>query len=111
MDAELRQYLEAMEGRLQNKIGASEERMVQLITDVKESLERQMTSGFSDINHRLDVQSTRLDRQASLIQVGSRWSTRMVTWSDRVDRDLEKKTQEISDLRRRVDRLEGGAKQ
>ena len=116
MDTELKQYLDGMEGRMnahvdqrlkeseanfEQRIKASETRVVTLITQVKESLERQM----NQMNHRLDgldarfeAQANRLDRQAALILVGSRWSTRMAAWADRVDLALDKKSEQIIDL-------------
>jgi RNA binding exosome subunit len=57
MDQELKQYLEAMESRMDN-------RMVRLMTDVKESLERQI----EHLSSRFDAQAIRLDRQAALLQ-------------------------------------------
>jgi hypothetical protein len=114
MDTELKQYLDGMEAR-----------SVQLLTDIKESLERQMNHRFEEMNHRFeevnrrfdavdarfDTQANRLDRQAALIQTGSRWTNRMAAWAERVDRDLDKKGQQIEDLRRRNDKNnETGAK-
>lgn len=59
MDQELKQYLEAMESRMDH-------RMVTLLTDVKESLERQI----EHLDSRFDAQATRLDRQAAMLQTG-----------------------------------------
>jgi hypothetical protein len=99
MDQELKQHLEAMESR-----------MVTLMTEVKESLERQMHTGFEEVATRFETQGNRLDRQAALIQTGSRWTNRMNDWAERVDIALDKKDQEISELRDRVKKIEGGAK-
>ena len=57
MDQELKQYLAAMESRMDN-------RMVTLVTDVKESLERQI----ENLSSRFDAQAMRLDRQAAMLQ-------------------------------------------
>jgi hypothetical protein len=103
MDQELKHYLEAMETRMDN-------RMVTLLTEVKESLERQMHTGFEEVATRFETQGNRLDRQAGLIQTGSRWTNRMNDWAERVDVALAKKDQEISELRDRVKKIEGGAK-
>jgi hypothetical protein len=62
--------------------------LAKLITDVKESLERELhsidqklnqklTEGFSQINTRFDTQAARLERHAGLWQTGTRWSARM----------------------------------
>jgi hypothetical protein len=99
MDQELRQHLEAMETR-----------MVTLMTEVKESLERQIRTGFEEVATRFETQGNRLDRQAALIQTGSRWTNRMNDWAERVDIALDKKDQEISELRDRLKKIEGGAK-
>jgi t-SNARE complex subunit (syntaxin) len=99
MDQELKQYLEAMESRMDN-------RMVTLLTEVKESLERQI----EQVTSRFDAQAIRLDRQAALLQTGARWTNRMIAWSEKVDVSLDKRIQEIGEVRSRVERLEGGAK-
>ena len=107
MDTELKQYLDAMEAR-----------SVQLLTDIKESLERQMNHRFEEMNHRFEevnrrfdavdarfeAQANRLDRQAALIQVGSRWSNRMTAWAERVDLSLDKKSEQIVDLHKRINK-------
>ena len=99
MDQKLKHYLEAMESRMDN-------RMVTLMTDVKESLERQI----EHLSSRFDAQAIRLDRQAALLQTGARWTNRMIAWSEKVDVSLDKRIQEIGDVRSRVEKLEGGAK-
>ena len=103
MDQELKHYLEAMESRMDN-------RMVTLLTEVKESLERQMHTGFEEVATRFETQGNRLDRQAALIQAGSRWTNRMNEWAERVDVALDKKDQEISELRDRLKKIEGGTR-
>jgi uncharacterized protein YicC (UPF0701 family) len=95
MDQELKQHLEAMESR-----------MVTLVTDMKESLERQI----ENLSSRFDVQATRLDRQAAMLQTGARWTNRMIAWAEKVDVSLDKRIQEIGELRSRVEKLDGGAK-
>src|ERR1700728_3122701 len=99
MDQELKQYLEAMESRMDH-------RMVTLLTDVKESLERQI----EHLSNRFDAQAIRLDRQAAMLQTGARWTNRMIAWSEKVDVQLDKRIQELGELRGRVERLDGGAK-
>jgi hypothetical protein len=99
MDQELKHYLEAMESRMDH-------RMVTLLTDVKESLERQI----ENVASRFDAQAIRLDRQAAMLQTGARWTNRMIAWSEKVDVSLDKRIQEIGELRSRAEKLEGGAK-
>ena len=81
-------------------------RMVTLLTDVKESLERQI----ENVASRFDAQAIRLDRQAAMLQTGARWTNRMIAWSEKVDVSLDKRIQEIGELRSRAEKLEGGAK-
>jgi hypothetical protein len=115
MDNELKQHLDAMEGRMNihvdQRVRESENRVATLITEVKESLERQMNHRFDGLDARFEAQANRLDRQGALIQTGSRWSTRMTTWAERVDVALDKKSEQIIDLHKRIDKTEGGAKQ
>ena len=103
MDPELKQYLERMETGTETKFKS----MNTLLTDMKESLERQMNAGFEDMASRFDAQSNRLDRQAALIQTGARWTNRMNDWAENVDVALDKRTQEIAELRARLEKLEG----
>jgi hypothetical protein len=78
----------------------------ELITDMKESLEREIQAGFAEVNTRLDRQALRLDRQGSNWQTGRRWSSRMDDWAEKVDAALETKDREIGDLRKRLSNLE-----
>jgi len=62
----------------------AEEDLARLITEVKDSLERELHSleramreGFEGVNARFDAQAARLDRHAALWQTGRRWSARM----------------------------------
>jgi hypothetical protein len=98
----------------------ADEHLAQLITDVKESLEREIRQverkievGFAQVNERLDAQAARLERQGSNWQTGRRWSARMDDWAEKIDAVLETKSrsidQEIAELRARLDRLEGKA--
>jgi hypothetical protein len=62
------------------------EKLAHLISGVSESLHREMHEGFTRLNERLGLMETRLDRHGALIQTGSRWSARMIQWSEQVDR-------------------------
>jgi len=88
--------------------------LIALLTEIKESLERElggvrqdMREGFAQINTRFDTQALRLDRHAALWQTGRRWSARMDDWAEKVDAALEAKDHEITELRERLDKLEG----
>jgi chromosome segregation ATPase len=77
-----------------------------LFTDMKESLETEMRSGFSAVNTKLDDMSTRLDRQGGLLRTGSQRIAKLDDWAEKVDKSLENKDREIAELRERVIRLE-----
>jgi hypothetical protein len=89
------------------------EHIEQLLMDVKESLEREMREGFAEMRDgfarmdaKFDIQSARLDRHAGLWQAGTRWSSRMDAWAEKVDSALEAKEREIAELRQRLLKLE-----
>ena len=89
------------------------ENLEKLIIDLKESLERELSSlrhdmqeGFAQVTTRFDTQAARLERHAGLWQTGTRWSSRMDAWAEKVDGALEGKDREISELRERLQRLE-----
>jgi hypothetical protein len=98
--------LTASEKLLRQEIATAENRIITLLTDFKESLEREMRSGFAALHVRFDTQAARLDRHAALIQTGSRWTARMNEWAEKVDQSLEDKDRQIAELRKRIDGLE-----
>src|ERR1700722_12834158 len=102
MDQELKEYLAAMESRLETRMDGTEARIVTLVTEVKESLERQI----EHLSSRFDAQAMRLDRQAALLQTGARWTNRMIAWAGKVDVAHDKRIQELGELRSRVEKLE-----
>jgi hypothetical protein len=64
-----------------------------LLENMKESLEREMRDGFSQVNGRIDdlgsrfdMQANRLDRQAGLWQTGRRWHPSTALRSGKIDR-------------------------
>lgn len=67
-----------------------------LIENVSESLHREMRAGFA----QMEDMSRRLDKHASMLQTGARWTARMATWSERVD-------QRVTAHEQRLQRLEG----
>jgi hypothetical protein len=117
MDIELKQHLDATEARSVRLVTDLKEGLEHQIhslevvtTDVKESLGRQLKAGFEDMATRFDTQSNKLDRQAALIQTSNRWTNRMNDWAENVGVALEKQSQEIGELRIRLEKIEGGAK-
>jgi hypothetical protein len=86
-----------------------------LLLDAKESLEREIHQGFDQVNtkidqlnSRFDTQAARLDRHAGYWQAGTRWSSRMDVWAEKVDGALETKDREIAELRERLLKIERG---
>jgi hypothetical protein len=89
--------LERLIAGMQNDMKSGFANIERLVVNIKESLEREihdvrteMNTRFDQVVNRLDIQAARLDRQGALIQTGSRWTTRMNEWSEKVDQSLEK---------------------
>jgi hypothetical protein len=109
MDDETKEYLRDME-----------QRIVALVIDVKESLEREIKHTVErEIKQALDRElkpirasqeriEARLTKQGGIIQGGARQITRLITWSEDVDQMLAERDARIEDLTRRVEKLEGG---
>ena len=82
------------------------EQLAQLISNVSESLHREMHEGFTRITDRLDVIEVRLNRHGAMLQTGARWSARMTDWSEKTDQLHESRDKKIADLERRIRSLE-----
>ena len=89
------------------------EQLAHLISGVSDSLHREMGSlrretheGFTRVNERFDLMETRLDRHGALIQTGARWSARMTSWSEQIDREQSESDKKIAGLEKRVRDLE-----
>jgi chromosome segregation ATPase len=104
--AHIDQRVDEIQADFGQRIKESEERVVTLMTELKESLERQMNHRIDGLDARFEAQANRLDRQAALIQTGSRWSNRMTAWADKVDLSLDKKSAQIIDLHKRINKQE-----
>ena len=75
--------------------------IVQLIESLGHELAElraQTVSRFDGIDERLDILSSRLDRQAGLIQSGSRLTVRQSDWNERVDKSLERMAKRLTRL-------------
>jgi hypothetical protein len=91
-------------------VQTSEARTFQLVTDVKESLERELAVLQTDIrgtNIRLDNMSARLDRQDGWLRAGARRIGTIEAWAAKVDKALDVKDVQIADLRKRLDKSDG----
>jgi chromosome segregation ATPase len=78
------------------------------IQDVNNSLHREIQDGFRTMNERFDRSESRLERHGGMLAAGSRWTTRMGQWSERVDKTLADQSREIGELRDRLRKLEEG---
>jgi chromosome segregation ATPase len=107
VETELRGDIKRVETALRSDI----KNLERLIVDYMESMDREfkdVRASLARLETRFDTQAIRLDRQGALLQVGSRWTTRMNGWAERVDKALESKDHEISELKTRVEKLERG---
>jgi hypothetical protein len=80
--------------------------LAHLIQDLTGRINDRIDAGFRDITTRFDTQAARLERHSGLLQTGSRWTTRMNEWAEKVDHALETKDREIAELRARLEKLE-----
>jgi hypothetical protein len=55
---------------------------------------------------RLNDQAIRLDQHAAYWQLGRRWSVRFEQWSERVNKAIEIKDQQIAELSKRNTEIE-----
>jgi hypothetical protein len=81
--------------------------------ELDESLERvmnnvlyEMNMRFTAVDQRLDRIESRLDRQAGLIQAGSRALLRIDRWADASDQRVADLSNQVQSLETRVSRLE-----
>ena len=87
--------------------------MAQLITDMKESLEREIHGVHQevrglrdDMTSRFDAQAARLDRQGGLLRAGQTNLVRLNDWSEKVDQLLAARDKRIDQLEARLQKLE-----
>jgi hypothetical protein len=95
MDEDLKQYLEAMEARLNQGIRAQAEPLAAAIASVS----TEMAEGFKEVNGRLEAIQTRLDLQGGKIRAGTLWTARIDEWSDKVDHLIAERDKDLSELR------------
>lgn len=113
MDRDLAEYLQGMEQRMNTRMDSLEQRVTArinantgLVSAVSQSLQREMHAGFEQIKIQLEVMERRLDRHGSLPQTGARWTARMATWSERVDKGDTQRDMRISNLENRIRKME-----
>src|SRR5688572_20797967 len=80
--------------------------LVELITSMKESLEREIRTGFERVNERFDRIEVRLDRQGGLIRSGQTNLVRLNDWSEKMDQLLAARDKRLDELEARLRKLE-----
>lgn len=77
-----------------------------LVESVKDSLEREMASGFSQVNQRLDRIDATLTNHARQIAAGTRSIAGFTEWAGKADADYIRLLAEVEGLKTRVEKLE-----
>lgn len=87
--------------------------VLRLLTEIKESLEREVTAlrqhmdgRFQRLEEKYDAQAVRLDRQGGLIRAGQTNIVRLNDWSEKIDQMLAARDKRIDALEARVRKLE-----
>lgn len=85
----------------------------QTMFDLFDSLKQEFKQEFDSLKREihpmkdaLERIEARLSRQGGLIQGGARQITRLVTWSEEIDRLLTERDARVEELTRRVEKLE-----
>jgi hypothetical protein len=84
--------------------------VVELITQMKESLEREIHAFRDEMRTRFDAQAARMERQGGLLRSGQTNLVRLNDWSEKIDQLLEERDKRLEALEERVRKLEGGAR-
>ncbi len=86
---------------------------VRLLTEMKESLEREMITlrqhmdgGFKLLGDKFDAQAARLNRHGGLLRSGQINLVRLNSWSEEIDMLLASRDQRIDALEARIKDLE-----
>jgi chromosome segregation ATPase len=110
MDDELKTYLQAMEERLNarsdERLNASEERIVSLIASEIGILHTQMQSGFARVDERFARIDERLDRQGSMLVNLTKAFGGLLENVERIDSAYSRLDREVNELRERIAKLE-----
>lgn len=85
---------------------ASENRVVHLVTTITHRLEDRMNERFDDVELRLDTIGSRIENHAASIQTGRRMAVKTEEWKERVDGLLTTQATQLSDLLKRIHKLE-----
>ncbi len=87
----LEKWMMAMELRLEQKLALRLDKLETRILD------------------RIEAMEKRVSRQGGLVQGGSRQVARLVDWSEDTDTELLRHSSRISDLEKRLSKLDGAA--
>ncbi len=77
-----------------------------ILTDLLESLSREIGSLRQDVKDGFQRVEIRLARLEGILNGGARQMARMITWSGEIDAMLVERDARIAELAHRVDRLE-----
>lgn len=110
MDEELKNYLQAMESRMESRtlamIQGVEDRTAAVIAAEIGNLHTQMQRGFVRVDARFDSIDARLKLQAGLIQSGARAMARFSQFAESSEERWAELAERVQALERRLD---GGA--
>ena len=85
---------------------ASLESLEKLLTDMKESFEREMDEGFADIRARMDHMNAHLEHIGGLVNGGGRAMAKMIDWTENTDLLLADLLRRQRALEKRIQKLE-----
>lgn len=86
--------------------------VVELITNMKESLDCEIHAFRDEMRTRFDAQAARMDRQGGLLRSGQTNLVRLNDWSETIDQLLavrDKRLDELESRLRKLEKPEGGA--
>lgn len=79
----------------------------QTMSDLFDSLKREIKQEIQPLKDGLERIEARLARQGGIINGGTRQIARLITWSEEIDTMLAQRDGRIAELEHRLDRLEG----
>jgi hypothetical protein len=97
-------------------LNGQDKSVIDLITQMKESLERQiegverhMAAGFATLGTKIDAAHARMERQAGMLRAGQINLVRLNEWSEKMDSLLAVRDKRIDELEARLRKLENGS--
>ena len=93
---------QGLEQRLEQRIVDSSANLAKLITDISDSLQKELRELHSH-RSRMDA---RLSLHGGELQAGARWMSRVTNWMEATDDNMARRDERIADLEARVRKLE-----